>query len=65
MAGSIDRRAFLRRAGAAVATLAGAPPVPSSRAAAAGDRLVIALGGWQSLAYTPMETNYEHVSASS
>jgi peptide/nickel transport system substrate-binding protein len=44
MAGSIDRRAFLKRAGAAAAVM-GAPLV-SSRAAAQSDRLVVAVGQW-------------------
>ncbi len=46
MAGSIDRRAFLRRAGTAATALMGAPLIASSRAAAAGDRLVVAVGQW-------------------
>src|SRR5437867_11838054 len=47
MAGSIDRRAFLRRAGTAAAAVMGAPLIPSTRAtAAAGDRLVVAVGQW-------------------
>src|SRR6059036_1467211 len=46
MAGSIDRRAFLRRAGTAAAAVMGAPLVPSTRAAAASDRLVVAVGQW-------------------
>ena len=46
MTGSIDRRAFLRRAGTAAAAVMGAPLVPSTRAAAASDRLVVAVGQW-------------------
>src|SRR5438128_11276576 len=47
MAGSIDRRAFLRRAGTAAAAVMGAPFIPSTRAtAAASDRLVVAVGQW-------------------
>ncbi len=46
MAGSMDRRGFLRRAGTAAAALMGAPLITSSRAAAAGDRLVVAVGQW-------------------
>ncbi len=46
MAGSIDRRAFLRRAGTAAAALMGAPLIISSRATAASDRLVVAVGQW-------------------
>ncbi len=42
----IDRRAFLRRAGAAAAALMGAPLVTPSRATAASDRLVVAVGQW-------------------
>ena len=44
MATVIDRRAFLRRTGTAAAALLGAPLLTSSRAAAAGDRLVVAVG---------------------
>jgi peptide/nickel transport system substrate-binding protein len=44
MAGSIDRRAFLKRVGIAAAVM-GAPLVPS-RAAAQSDRLVVAVGQW-------------------
>ena len=43
---SIDRRAFLLRAGTVAVALAGAPLVTSSRARAAGDRLVVAVGQW-------------------
>jgi hypothetical protein len=46
MATLIDRRAFLRRAGTAAAALVGAPLVITSRARAAGDRLVVAVGQW-------------------
>ncbi len=46
MAGSIDRSAFLRRAGTAAAALMGAPLIISSRATAASDRLVVAVGQW-------------------
>jgi peptide/nickel transport system substrate-binding protein len=46
MTTSIDRRAFLRRAGTAAAALVGAPLVVTSRARAAGDRLVVAVGQW-------------------
>src|ERR1700675_4258309 len=46
MATVIDRRAFLRRTGAAAAALLGAPLFTSSRATAAGDRLVVAVGQW-------------------
>jgi len=45
MAGSIDRRAFLRRTGTAAAALMGAPLL-TSRAAAQSDRLVVAVGQW-------------------
>src|SRR3989338_4645250 len=46
MAGSIDRRAFLSRAGGAAAAVMAAPLVTSSRAIAQGDRLVVAVGQW-------------------
>ena len=46
MATVIDRRAFLRRTGTAAAALLGAPLLTSSRAAAAGDRLLVAVGQW-------------------
>jgi peptide/nickel transport system substrate-binding protein len=46
MATVIDRRAFLRRTGTAAAALMGAPLFTSSRATAAGDRLVVAVGQW-------------------
>ena len=105
MAGSINRRGFLGRAGTAAAAVMGAPFIRPSRATAAtGDRLVVAVGqwgtetpfawrtvqaekplwdcillgmksitwamsrkvgGWQPLAYVPMETNYEYVSPAS
>jgi len=42
----IDRRAFLRRTGTAAAALMGAPLLTTSRATAAGDRLVVAVGQW-------------------
>jgi peptide/nickel transport system substrate-binding protein len=44
MAGPIDRRAFLKRAGAAAAVMSG--PLVPSRAAAQSDRLVVAVGQW-------------------
>jgi peptide/nickel transport system substrate-binding protein len=43
---AIDRRAFLRRAGTAAAALMGAPLVSTSRATAASDRRVVAVGSW-------------------
>src|SRR5216683_5496147 len=46
MAGSIDRRAFLRRTGTAAVAVMSAPLFTSSRAAAAGERLVVAVGQW-------------------
>ena len=50
MAGSLNRRAFLKRAGAGAATAAvmGAPILSPSRPAraAAADRLVVAVGQW-------------------
>src|SRR5438270_10178833 len=47
MAGSVDRRAFLGRAGGLAASLvAGQGLVPSLPAAAASDRLVVAVGQW-------------------
>jgi ABC-type transport system substrate-binding protein len=46
MAGLIDRRAFLRRTGTVAVALMGAPLVTSSRAGAAGERLVVAVGQW-------------------
>ncbi len=45
MTASIDRRAFLKRAGAATVALSTAP-LAARRAAAAGDRLVVAVGQW-------------------
>src|SRR5206468_3919412 len=48
MARSLHRRAFLKRAGAATAAVMGAPLTSSARPAraAAGDRLVVAVGQW-------------------
>src|SRR5439155_24262658 len=47
MPGSINRRAFLGRAGTAAAAVMGAPFIGPSRATAAtGDRLVVAVGQW-------------------
>ena len=46
MAGSIDRRAFLKRAGAAGALAMGGPLGRPSRASAQTDRLVVAVGQW-------------------
>src|SRR2546425_11235202 len=46
MAGSIDRRAFLVRAGTATASVMAGPLFASSRAVAAGERLVVAVGQW-------------------
>lgn len=46
MARSIDRRTFFRRAGTAAAVVMGAPLLTSSRAIAASDRLVVAVGQW-------------------
>src|SRR5438876_842659 len=48
MARSLNRRAFLKRAGAATAAVVGAPLIASTRPAraAAGDRLVVAVGQW-------------------
>ncbi len=45
MAGSIDRRAFLKHTGMAAAVM-GVPLLPSSRAAAQSNRLVVAVGSW-------------------
>src|SRR2546426_726234 len=45
MTASIDRRAFLKRAGAATVALSTAP-LAAHRAAAASDRLVVAVGQW-------------------
>lgn len=42
----IDRRRFLRHAATSAAVLAGVPLFTPSRAVAAGDRLVVALGQW-------------------
>jgi peptide/nickel transport system substrate-binding protein len=44
--GSIDRRTFLRATGTAAVGLVGAPLLAPSRAAAAGERLVVAVGSW-------------------
>jgi peptide/nickel transport system substrate-binding protein len=46
MTAPIDRRVFLKHAGAAAAAVMGAPFISSSRATAAGDRLVVAVGQW-------------------
>ncbi len=46
MARSIDRRTFFRRAGTVAAVVMGAPLLTSSRATAASDRLVVAVGQW-------------------
>src|SRR5438105_9555059 len=48
MARSLNRRAFLKRAGAATAVVVGAPLIGPTRPApaAAGDRLVVAVGQW-------------------
>ena len=46
MAQSIDRRAFLVGASASAAAAAAAPFVKPSRAVAAGERLVVAVGQW-------------------
>jgi len=47
MAGSLNRRAFLTRAGTAAAAVMSGPFVRTSRVtAASGDRLVVALGQW-------------------
>ena len=46
MAGSIDRRAFLKRAGAAGAVAMAGPLVVTSRGEAQTDRLVVAVGQW-------------------
>ena len=45
MAGLIDRRAFLRRTGAAAAVMAG-PWLVAPRATAQSDRLTVAIGQW-------------------
>ena len=44
MARFVDRRTFLKRGGAAALGIIGAPLLASSRAAAAGERLVVAVG---------------------
>lgn len=46
MARAIDRRTFFRRAGTVAAVVMGAPLLTSSRATAASDRLVVAVGQW-------------------
>src|SRR3989442_10793380 len=46
MAQSINRRAFLKSASTSAAALMGGPFISSSRAGAAGDRLVVAVGPW-------------------
>ena len=46
MAGAMDRRVFLTRAGTAAAAAMAAPLFTPSRATAAGDRLVVAVGQW-------------------
>ena len=46
MAVPINRRAFLKGASSITAALLGAPLISSSRAGAAGDRLVVAVGQW-------------------
>ncbi len=46
MTASVDRRTFLKWTGTAAAALMGAPLIAPSRAAAAGDRLVVAVGQW-------------------
>ena len=46
MAVPINRRAFLKGASSTTAALLGAPLISSSRAGAAGDRLVVAVGQW-------------------
>ena len=45
MVGAVDRRGFLKRAGAAAAAVMAGPLVPS-RAAGQSDRLVVAVGSW-------------------
>ncbi len=42
----IDRRVFLKQSATAAAAVMGAPLISSSRATAAGDRLVVAVGQW-------------------
>jgi peptide/nickel transport system substrate-binding protein len=46
MAAPINRRSFLKGASSTAAALLGAPLISSSRAGAAGDRLVVAVGQW-------------------
>ncbi len=46
MAAPINRRSFLKGASSTTAALLGAPLISSSRAGAAGDRLVVAVGQW-------------------
>ncbi len=46
MRGAIDRRTFLRGAAVATVGVGGAPLVTGRRAAAANDRLVVAVGSW-------------------
>src|SRR5436309_12936559 len=46
MTAVVDRRAFLRRAGGLGVAIVGAPLVTGRRAAAAGDRLVVAVSQW-------------------
>jgi len=46
MAQSIQRRTFLKGASAAAGALAAAPLITPSRARAAGERLVVAVGQW-------------------
>ena len=46
MTASIDRRAFLRRAGTAGVAIMGGPLVAGRPAAAASDRVVVAVGSW-------------------
>jgi len=46
MAKAVDRRTFLKRAGGTALAIAGAPLLSSSRAAAVGDKLVVAVGQW-------------------
>ncbi|PYM15792.1 MAG: hypothetical protein DMD81_14075 [Candidatus Rokuibacteriota bacterium] len=46
MTAVVDRRAFLRRAGGLGLAIVGAPLVTGRRAAAAGDRLVVAVSQW-------------------
>src|SRR5262245_6863715 len=46
MDASVDRRTFLRRAGAAAIAATAAPPIRTSRSAAQTNRLVVAVGQW-------------------